>query len=79
MIVHEPASVFSVPGAPHHYAPLYHKKTFYLLDSAPDEHTIVFAQGEMIAIICPSQKSDTRESPSVTNSAKRRRVRGRSD
>jgi hypothetical protein len=37
-----------------------YKKTFYLVDSAPDEHTIVFAQGHMIAIICPRQKSDTR-------------------
>ncbi len=56
-----------------------YKKTFYLVDSAPDEHTIVFAQGQMIAIICPRQKSDTRGSPSVTNSAKRRRPHDRSE
>jgi hypothetical protein len=54
-----------------------YKKTIYLLDSAPDEHTIVFAQGEMIAIICPKQKTDTREARSATDNPKRRRPHGR--
>jgi hypothetical protein len=54
-----------------------YKKPIYLLDSAPDEHTIVFAQGEMIAIICPRSKIDTRESSNVTDKAKRRHPHGR--
>lgn len=34
------------------------KKKIRLLDSAQDEHTIVFYKGEMVDIICPHQKAD---------------------
>ena len=30
-----------------------YKKKLYLIDSAPDEHTIVFYGGEMVEILCP--------------------------
>src|SRR5262245_40101902 len=31
------------------------KKIVYLVDSEPEEHTIVFARGELIDILCPKQ------------------------
>ena len=33
------------------------KKKVRLLDSATDEHIIVFYKGEMVDIICPRQKA----------------------
>ena len=30
-----------------------HKKKIYLSDSEPDEHTIVFHEGEIVDILCP--------------------------
>src|SRR5262249_47175058 len=40
------------------------KKKVYLADSAPEEHTIVFYRGKMVAIQCPkqSQSHDTKRS-----------------
>lgn len=53
-----------------------HKKPVYLLDSARDEHTIVFAQGEMIALICPKQNTDTGQTTAATEKIKRGRPHG---
>jgi hypothetical protein len=41
------------------------KKKVYLADSAPEEHTIVFYRGKMVAIQCPqhAQSSKTKQSP----------------
>jgi hypothetical protein len=55
-----------------------YKKIVYLLDSEPDEHTIVFDQGAMVAIICPNQQTATiQEAPSVKDNAKQRRSQKR--
>ena len=35
-----------------------HKRIFRLLDSEPDEHTIVFHKGEMIDVICPLRREE---------------------
>ena len=37
------------------------KRKIYLGDSAPEEHTIVFYQGEMIDIVCPNQQREGSE------------------
>jgi hypothetical protein len=37
------------------------KKKVYLGDSEPDEHTIVFYQGEMVDIICPKQHREEKQ------------------
>jgi len=41
------------------------RKKVYLADSAPEEHTIVFYRGKMVAIQCPkqSQSQETKQSP----------------
>ncbi len=40
------------------------KKKVRLLDSATDEHIIVFYKGEMVNIICPKQKaSESQKGP----------------
>src|SRR5215813_2763840 len=41
------------------------KKKVYLADSAPEEHTIVFYRGKMVAIQCPKQSRshETKQSP----------------
>src|SRR5256885_13241552 len=55
------------------------KKKVYLADSAPEEHTIVFYRGKMVAIQCPKQahSHDTRQSaPKSTSSTKRATSRG---
>src|SRR5262245_35383773 len=55
------------------------KKKVYLADSAPEEHTIVFYRGKMVAIQCPkqSQSYETKKSPrKSTSSTKRATTRG---
>src|SRR5260370_18980644 len=55
------------------------KKKVYLADSAPEEHTIVFYRGKMVAIQCPkqSQSHDTKKSlRKSTSSTKRTTTRG---
>src|SRR5947209_5118641 len=55
------------------------KKKVYLADSAPEEHTIVFYRGKMVAIQCPkqSQSHEIKESPrKSTSSTKRTTTRG---
>ena len=55
------------------------KKKVYLADSAPEEHTIVFYRGKMVAIQCPkqAQSRDTRKSASKSRpSTKRATTRG---
>jgi hypothetical protein len=50
------------------------KKKVYLADSAPEEHTIVFYRGKMVAIQCPkqAQSQDTKQSPRKGTSSTRR-------
>jgi hypothetical protein len=55
------------------------KKKVYLADSAPEEHTIVFYRGKMVAIQCPKQPQshETKYSASKsTRSTKRATTRG---
>jgi hypothetical protein len=40
------------------------RKSVLLGDSEPDEHTIVFRDGEMVEVLCPRQKGKGRGSPS---------------
>src|SRR5215831_7906730 len=53
------------------------KKKVYLADSAPEEHTIVFYRGKMVAIQCPKQSHshETKRSPTK----RRATTRGISD
>jgi len=50
-----------------------HKKMVYLVDSEPEEHTIVFARGEMITIICPKQNPSLPASQVVSSATRKRR------
>ena len=55
------------------------KKKVYLADAAPEEHTIVFYRGKMVAIQCPkqSQSHETKQSaPKSTPRTKRTPTRG---
>jgi hypothetical protein len=55
------------------------KKKVYLADSAPEEHTIVFYRGKMVAIQCPqpAQSPKTKQSPRKSKtSTKRTTTRG---
>lgn len=55
------------------------KKKVYLADSAPEEHTIVFYKGKMVAIQCPkpSRSPDTKHSsPKSRPRTKRSATRG---
>src|SRR5215468_5346847 len=55
------------------------KKKVYLADSAPEEHTIVFYRGKVVAIQCPQQPQsrETRKSASKSRpSTKRTTTRG---
>jgi hypothetical protein len=55
------------------------KKRVYLADSAPEEHTIVFYRGKMVAIQCPNQAQshDTKRSaPKSKPSTRRSTTRG---
>ena len=55
------------------------KKKVYLADSAPEEHTIVFYRGKMVAIQCPKQppSRETKQSaPKRSPSKKRATTRG---
>jgi hypothetical protein len=50
------------------------KKKVYLADSAPEEHTIVFYRGKMVAIQCPQQAQSpkTKQSPRKSNASTQR-------
>src|SRR2546422_5274796 len=55
------------------------KKKVYLADSAPEEHTIVFYRGKMVAIQCPkqAQSHETKQSaPKSKASTRRATTRG---
>src|SRR5262249_23563564 len=55
------------------------KKKVYLADSAPEEHTIVFYRGKMVAIQCPQQahSHETKTNPrKSTSSTQRATTRG---
>jgi hypothetical protein len=55
------------------------RKKVYLVDSAPEEHTIVFYRGKLVEIQCPkqSQSHETKPSPrKSTASTKRATTRG---
>jgi hypothetical protein len=49
------------------------KKKVYLADSAPEEHTIVFYRGEMVAIQCPKQAQSPKTKQSTPKSTSRTR------
>src|SRR5262252_5177197 len=50
------------------------KKKVYLADSAPEEHTIVFYRGKMVAIQCPkqSQSHEIKKSPRKSKASTKR-------
>jgi hypothetical protein len=55
------------------------KKKVYLADSAPEEHTIVFYRGKMVAIQCPKQlpsRETKKSSPKSKSGKKRATTRG---
>jgi hypothetical protein len=55
------------------------QKKVYLADSAPEEHTIVFYRGKMVAIQCPkhAHSHETKQSPRKrTSSTKRATTQG---
>jgi len=55
------------------------KKKVYLADSAPEEHTIVFYRGKMVAIQCPKHlpsRETKKSSPKSRPSTKRATTRG---
>ena len=50
------------------------KKKVYLADAAPEEHTIVFYRGKLVAIQCPkqAQSPETKKSPRKSRPGKKR-------